>query len=153
MSLLLCGCGPLVYKAEYSDVTLTSHAPDMYTALITGEQYATSQIQHEEVVRLWVRFDDGAAFELPEIPEAEAESRASYVDRESHPGLTMYSLGMCGLNYRDGKLCGATLHQGVGVSKVEQGPFVEFPISAQEMRDLLGEPHAESTFRGTPRWN
>lgn len=153
IALPLSGCGQLTYKAEYSDATFTSHAPDAYTVLITGEQFAASQIQHQDVVRLWVRFDDGAVFELSAIPEAEAKARASYIDAESHPGLTMYALPTGGLNYRNGKLCGATLTQGIGISQAQQGPFVELPLSGGEVRALMGEPKDESTVRGPMRWN
>jgi hypothetical protein len=61
------------------------------------------------------------------------------------PGAQLY--------YRNGQLCGATLTTGIGISQAQQGPFVELPLSGQEVRALMGEPNEESTVRGPMRWN
>lgn len=154
LALLSAGCGELHYKAEYDDATLTGPGPDAYAVIITGEQFVQSRIQHQDVVNLWLRFANGTVCELATISEEEASARSSHVDRETSPGLVMYSLASgCCLHFRNGDLVGASLAEGIEIGKAEQGPFIELPLTGEEMRDLLGEPNAETTFRGAMRWN
>lgn len=150
-----CAAGELHNKMEYDHVTFIGPASGPYNRMLTGEMLAGSSIQHDKVVELFVRLEDGSVFKLSEFPEAEASRRARDKQRDPKGGLTYYVLppSLASVHFRNGTIAGAALPDGIELSQKQQGPFVRLPLQRAEITDLLGEANRESTFRGSLRWN
>jgi hypothetical protein len=150
---LAAGCGELFHKMEYDAATFSGPAAAAYSRMSTGELPTSSQIQHRTIADVLVRLSDGTIFELARFPEEVAKARAGQGTDVS--GLTCYHLrdSNCDLYYRGGTLVGAVLADGMEIAKTEQGPFVKLPLSADEVRQVFGDPNRQARFRGPMKWN
>lgn len=149
------GCGDVYRRMEYETATFTGPASGRYNVMTTGEQYKGSHIQHARVADLCIRLEDGTVYRLSKLRKRDVAQRKYIHCETDSSGMTVCQLhpSNATLHFRKGELVGAVFSYRVELSKDEKGPFVKMPLSAEEVRDLLGKPRRQTTFRGTPKWN
>jgi hypothetical protein len=151
-ALSLSGCGELFEKVEYDAATFTGRPGGPYM-LSTGQLPLPSQVQHQTIADVFVRFNDGTVFELAQLPEAESKSRSG-AESDVHE-FHCYHLrdATAQFYYRDGRIVGAVLAGNLPIASSEQGPFLTVPLSALEVRELFGHPRRQAKYRGPMKWN
>ena len=131
---------------SYEDVSFDGPSRSEYTSLSTGHARSGGS----GIVDIYVKLEDGKVYRLRELPEEVAaglskELTAGRTSVGEGPGT--YYLGTNTiLQYQGGELYYVILAgEDISVSGSADGPFLSFPLTARQIRDLFGEPDREGT--------
>ena len=141
------GCARVFHKWEFPSSTVIGVSDNEFTRLLTGEMPKTSGIQHDSMADLYVRLSNKSVFGLKTLTSQEAD-RWNVKSQLNSDGIATYYIDNSNYYFRDGKLVGADLGRGVRVSRFKTTAYFEFPMDADDVVALLGEPTQKLTVRG-----
>jgi hypothetical protein len=90
-----------------------------------------------------VKTPEGEIFDFQDLPEATV-SKLDGVQHADQLDIDVYSCSETRLEYKDGKLWSFTFGAGpLEIGSQREGPFHGFPMSRDEIHEILGEANRE----------